>query len=688
MKRRYLIAVLLGVLISTGNAQVFWQADFGPWGGRVNDLCEDPEGNLYAATMQGLVFSDNEGASWRLLALEGEDLRAVHYTQQGTLLVATRNKLLRSTDLGIQWTYISPIYDFVPRPGRKILGFFQHSSGALFFSNELLFTLSMDDGQTWERFGFSDHQEMDRWSEAENGLLMDGYHQYILPDQKGQHTTELTVEGETVHVECVIATGNRCRIAWKSSLGWLFSSDAGVSWTVTSPSTRPEELHMVGVSDNGTVLARLRDRGILFSTDHGETWHDAPALPREHGQVNDLLCTGRGAMFIATNEPGVLRLDPSSGQWDSRVQQMPLHVIPVLLPLKEGEVLSALLSPQEMRRFTPPRTWTTLGNFTMPIADIERGAADALIAATRGGGIMRSTDGGLTWTASAGGEPSVNKLLRRRDGRLLAGGQTALHESADDGLNWTLMQSSDTASLECLLERASGEIVVGGEAGVHIGSSDLQFWHTSYFSWMPVTALAEDGAGRIFAGTLEDGLYRSTDEGYSWEQVGLEGQWVTGIVAAGSTHCFAATRRQGVFESADGGGNWHPYSEGLRSYEILDLAGGDDGFLYVGTTEGIARSVYRVLRAEYLTPDFHLYQNNPNPAAAGTVFAWSIPRAGHVRMSLYDMLGRELAVLFDAPADPGMHWLPVDTRTLVPGTYFFLLRYEGQMQDRKFQVVR
>lgn len=395
-----------------------------------------------------------------------------------------------------------------------------------------------------------------------------------------------------------------------------------------------------------------------------------------------LVSTGNAQVFWQAD------FGPWGGKGNDPGEDSLYTTVPTLLPLQEGEVLSALLSPQEIRRFTPPQTWTTLGSFAAPISDLERGTADAFIAATRGEGIMRSTDRGLTWTASTGGEPSVNELLRRRDGRMLAGGQFGLHESADGGSNWTLLQTSDTASIECLLERANGEIVIGGEAGVHIGSSDLQFWHTVYFSWMPVTALAEDGAGRLFAGTLDDGLYRSTDEGYSWEQVGFEGQWVTGIIAAGATHCFAATRRQGVYESDDAGEHWHLYSEGLRSTEILDLAGGDDGFLYVGTTEGIARSTYRVLRAEYLTPDFHLYQNNPNPAAAGTLFAWSIPREGNARMSLYDILGREIAIVLDGMQSPGMHWQSVDTGTLVPGTYFCLLRYEGQMQDRKFQVVR
>ncbi|MBR9974419.1 MAG: hypothetical protein KFF77_02465 [Bacteroidetes bacterium] len=138
----------------------------------------------------------------------------------------------------------------------------------------------------------------------------------------------------------------------------------------------------------------------------------------------------------------------------------------------------------------------------------------------------------------------------------------------------------------------------------------------------------------------------------------------------------------------DGGLVWNPYGSGLRSEEILDLVAGTDGHLYAGTVRGLARSTYPVLTAKYLTPDFRLEQNTPNPATDVAVFGWSIPHAGHVRMSLHDVLGRELAVLLDAPAEPGLHWQSVDTRALVPGTYFCVLRFEGQLRDRKFQVVR
>jgi hypothetical protein len=297
-------------------------------------------------------------------------------------------------------------------------------------------------------------------------------------------------------------------------------------------------------------------------------------------------------------------------------------------------------------------------------------------------------DEGKTWSTVPGTGNECSAILLLRDGRMLLTSGSGARVSRDGGMNWEEIPQLQDAVLECAIERNNGAIVVGGEEGIYIGSPDLKYWRSSRPSWMPVMTLAENPAGALFAGTLEDGMYKSGNGGDTWSHVGLDALGITGISAPHSAYCFAATRTQGMFESRDGGGSWRPYSAGLRSEQILDLVDGADGHLYVGTVMGISRSIYPVLRSEYHEPDFTLLQNSPNPATTQTVFAWSVPSTGSARMSLFDVLGRELVVFFDSEAAPGMHWQAIDTGTLVPGTYFCALVFEGQRLDRKFQVVR
>jgi ligand-binding sensor domain-containing protein len=246
----------------------------------------------------------------------------------------------------------------------------------------------------------------------------------------------------------------------------------------------------------------------------------------------------------------------------------------------------------------------------------------------------------------------------------------------------------ESLDIETMCARFSGEIVLGGEFGVVVLSADLRILHQSRPSWLPVISLAADAAAGIYAGTLGDGLYRSIDDGLTWTHLGLEGEEITGIVPSDEDFCFVATRTHGIFETRDGGRQWHAYGEGLRSEEILDLHAGYDGFLYAGTVAGVAKSALPVLTARYLAPDFTLSQSSPNPAIGTATFSWSVPRAGKVRMSIYDILGRQQRVIFDRLETAGLFSENVDTGGLLSGTYFCVLGFEGNMLVEKFQVLR
>lgn len=72
-----------------------------------------------------------------------------------------------------------------------------------------------------------------------------------------------------------------------------------------------------------------------------------------------------------------------------------------------------------------------------------------------------------------------------------------------------------------------------------------------------------------------------------------------------------------------------------------------------------------------------LRQNYPNPFNPATVIEYFVAAASHVRLSIHDVLGREVDVLVDAMEHPGIHrrrWLPGD---LPGGLYWYRLRVSG-----------
>jgi len=93
-------------------------------------------------------------------------------------------------------------------------------------------------------------------------------------------------------------------------------------------------------------------------------------------------------------------------------------------------------------------------------------------------------------------------------------------------------------------------------------------------------------------------------------------------------------------------------------------------------------------------PDaFQLHQNYPNPFNPETTIRYSVARAGRVNLTVYDLLGREVQVLFDGAAMPGTYeavWTGVNASglELPTGMYFVRIQADGFTDQRKMLLLR
>ena len=72
----------------------------------------------------------------------------------------------------------------------------------------------------------------------------------------------------------------------------------------------------------------------------------------------------------------------------------------------------------------------------------------------------------------------------------------------------------------------------------------------------------------------------------------------------------------------------------------------------------------------------------PNPFGAGGEIAFRLDAPGPVRLALYDVLGREVYRVVDAPRTAGLHRVRVDGAGLPPGSYLLRLEHAGRVQTR------
>jgi hypothetical protein len=89
---------------------------------------------------------------------------------------------------------------------------------------------------------------------------------------------------------------------------------------------------------------------------------------------------------------------------------------------------------------------------------------------------------------------------------------------------------------------------------------------------------------------------------------------------------------------------------------------------------------------------FRLEQNVPNPFNPVTAFEFTLPRAGHTTLTVYDAAGRTVKILVDKTLDAGLQkviWDGTDAEgTKVPsGVYFYELKSEGLQTSKKLVIV-
>ncbi len=89
-----------------------------------------------------------------------------------------------------------------------------------------------------------------------------------------------------------------------------------------------------------------------------------------------------------------------------------------------------------------------------------------------------------------------------------------------------------------------------------------------------------------------------------------------------------------------------------------------------------------------LPSGFELDGNHPNPFNPTTSISFTLPHVGAVRLVVYDVLGREVAVLLNRQMREGRHTVSFDGSDLASGVYFYRLEYGSHMQMRKMALIK
>jgi hypothetical protein len=95
----------------------------------------------------------------------------------------------------------------------------------------------------------------------------------------------------------------------------------------------------------------------------------------------------------------------------------------------------------------------------------------------------------------------------------------------------------------------------------------------------------------------------------------------------------------------------------------------------------------------YIPREFKLYQNYPNPFNPFTKIRFDVPKNnGHktmnIRLYIYDIKGREIAMLINQELEPGSYKIDLDASKYPSGSYYYKIVTDEFTDTKKMALVK
>ncbi|MCX7832913.1 MAG: T9SS type A sorting domain-containing protein [Ignavibacteria bacterium] len=86
--------------------------------------------------------------------------------------------------------------------------------------------------------------------------------------------------------------------------------------------------------------------------------------------------------------------------------------------------------------------------------------------------------------------------------------------------------------------------------------------------------------------------------------------------------------------------------------------------------------------------DYKLYQNYPNPFNPTTKITYKIKKEGNVYLSVFNLVGKEIAVLVNEFKTPGEYEVEFNAQDLPSGIYLYKLQINGYVSVKRMTLLR
>ena len=721
LKVRYTLAILL-FATSLTCSQNRWQfVNPQPTGFNLYKVEKDSSGKMWAFGEYGTILKSNdEGNTWDTVPINyHNDFYDAAIIENNIWIVGENGLILYSENDGVSW---KEQHSFTKNSLRRIR-FINKSTGWIMASDSLVLRTE-DGGMNWQKVWINN-----RWNQnditflsKDVGYLLTGYYNEpnlditpwtagaLFRTNDGGISWAKVDSGNTKYSSIYFLND---RIGFMSvhnnqtGRKLLKTIDSGNSWDTLSHTFVWNKIHFIdesnGIAIGGYFIGR--------TTDGGVNWEKTTEIktPSASSRLTSIYSEKEKVLAVGT-EGNILRSEDSGFSWNSLRTELPIYY---------GH-LEGVTFVDSLKGFVYGEQWGTFPE-SKPL-------------------LISTKDGGKTWEKKTSPDQYGLVFMKDNNGILWGAGYNGLYKSSDDCKTWNQVPLIKEEGLPRDLVFINSKKIVLLVYNKYYESDDKgENWFSSKaFNVQFLKRLVKVNENRWFLLAHEgiaDQCYVTNDAGKNWNIIGrkfTDMQFVNDKVGYGIDSV--------IYKSTDGGENWTVANSSMKSktYWTSTLFFYDEnigwlssgGVLYYthdGATTwnqeyGIkgmvnvpelssldivdrnnvwaVRSngcIYKLTSTEITSvaetnmsriEDFQLSQNYPNPFNPTTTIKYSIPQESFVHLKVYDVIGREVAILVNEEKMPGNYEVKLDASGLASGVYFYTLSTGSYTQTKKLVLIK
>jgi len=344
--------------------------------------------------------------------------------------------------------------------------------------------------------------------------------------------------------------------------------------------------------------------------------------------------------------------------------------------------------------------WTLVHTFNQTVNCIIPPGATSVLFAGTSEGIYKTTNAGVNWSLVYSW-PSlpVLSLYLVNDTTLLAGLSDGVYRSTNSGMNWDIPQLGG--------KRINNIDAVSGSSIYTSTSSGLYKTSNYGISWDPVAQTVQYNVNffrrmglnqnnqSVFVAGITGGYLYSTNTGANWYKM-TQASVLSGEVLNNDNYLLGDTLGR-VFHVSINSPTilWDKYV-GLPSTPIHTLRKGTN-FVLAGSYGISGQKIWRtsvsyVIAVKQISSEvpgkYTLAQNYPNPFNSQTEILYTIKNKSHVRLNVYDVVGKLVVTLVNEVHTPGVYSVSWNANEYSSGTYFYEISTSEYKETKRMVLTK